>query len=74
MRTADGYAVDMGPWEFIFPGEATARAMDSLVTRRRPGGRQRPALSVSMGNPHTVVALAELAELEATPLFTAPAR
>ena len=32
VRTAGGYAVDMGPWEFIFPGEATARAMDSLVS------------------------------------------
>ncbi|MDP9981321.1 diaminopimelate epimerase [Pseudarthrobacter oxydans] len=71
VRTAAGYAVDMGPWEFIFPGEATARAMDSLVSAT---GLEvaRPALSVSMGNPHTVVALAELAELEATQLFTPP--
>jgi diaminopimelate epimerase len=71
VRTAAGYAVDMGPWEFIFPGEATARAVDSLVSAE---GLEvaRPALSVSMGNPHTVVALAELAELEATALFTAP--
>ena len=45
VRTAAGYAVDMGPWEFIFPGEATARAMDSLVSaaglevaRARPVG------------------------------------
>jgi diaminopimelate epimerase len=45
--------------------------MDSLVTA---DGLEvpRPALSVSMGNPHTVVALAELSELEATKLFTAP--
>lgn len=72
VRTGDGYAVDMGPWEFIFPGEATAKAMDSLVTAE---GLEvaRPALSVSMGNPHTVVALAELAELAATRLYTAPA-
>jgi diaminopimelate epimerase len=71
VRTENGYAVDMGPWEFIFPGEATARAMDSLVTA---DGLEvpRPALSVSMGNPHTVVALAELSELEATQLFKAP--
>ena len=71
VRTAAGYAVDMGPWEFIFPGEATARAMDSLVSA---DGLEiaRPALSVSMGNPHTVVALAETSELEATQLFTAP--
>jgi diaminopimelate epimerase len=71
VRTAAGYAVDMGPWAFIFPGEATARAMDSLVSAEGLAVA-RPALSVSMGNPHTVVALAELAELEATQLFTAP--
>lgn len=71
VRTGEDYAVDMGPWEFIFPGEATAKAMDSLVSA---DGLEvpRPAISVSMGNPHTVVALAELSELEATRLFTAP--
>ncbi|PTT67085.1 diaminopimelate epimerase [Arthrobacter sp. HMWF013] len=71
VRTGDNYAVDMGPWEFIFPGEASAKAMDSLVTAE---GLEvpRPALSVSMGNPHTVVALAELSELAATRLFEAP--
>lgn len=71
VRTGENYAVDMGPWEFIFPGEATAKAMDSLVSAE---GLEvpRPALSVSMGNPHTVVALAELAELTATRLFSAP--
>ncbi|HEY1157521.1 MAG TPA: diaminopimelate epimerase, partial [Arthrobacter sp.] len=60
-----------GPWEFIFPGEASAKAMDSLVTA---DGLEvaRPALSVSMGNPHTVVALAVLSELAGTQLFTAP--
>ncbi|MEV8041180.1 diaminopimelate epimerase [Arthrobacter sp. NPDC080082] len=71
VRTASGYAVDMGPWEFVFPGEATARAMDSLVSAHGLDVA-RPALSVSMGNPHTVVALAEQAELDATELFTAP--
>ena len=71
VRTGDDYAVDMGPWSFIFPGEASARSMDSLVTA---DGLEvpRPALSVSMGNPHTVVALAEPGELSATRLFTAP--
>jgi diaminopimelate epimerase len=71
VRTGEDYAVDMGPWEFIFPGEATAKAMDSLVTAE---GLEvpRPAISVSMGNPHTVVALAELSELVATRLFSAP--
>jgi diaminopimelate epimerase len=70
-RSKDGYAVDMGPWEFIFPDQAVAKAMDSLVNAE---GLEvpRPALSVSMGNPHTVVALAELDELAATKLFESP--
>ncbi len=45
--------------------------MDSLVTA---GGLDvaRPALSVSMGNPHTVVALAQVGDLEAVDLSRAP--
>ena len=70
-RTENGYAVDMGPWEFIFPDHAAAKAMDTVVNA---GGLEvpRPGLSVSMGNPHTVVALAELTELAATDLTRAP--
>ncbi|KRF04920.1 diaminopimelate epimerase [Arthrobacter sp. Soil782] len=70
-RSVDGYSVDMGPWEFIYPEAAAARATDSLV---EADGLQvaRPGLSISMGNPHTVVALAEIAELRATRLFDAP--
>ncbi|WP_318241769.1 diaminopimelate epimerase [Arthrobacter pullicola] len=70
-RTDTGYAVDMGPWEFIFPDHAAAKAMDTVVNA---GGLEvpRPGLSVSMGNPHTVVALAELSELAATDLAKAP--
>jgi diaminopimelate epimerase len=70
-RSEDGYAVDMGPWEFIYPDQAAAKATDSVVNA---AGLEvpRPALSISMGNPHTVVALAELAELAATGLYEAP--
>lgn len=70
-RSADGYSVDMGPWGFIHADAAAARATDSLV---EADGLQvaRPGLSISMGNPHTVVALAEISELRATRLFTAP--
>ncbi|CEA07685.1 Diaminopimelate epimerase [Arthrobacter saudimassiliensis] len=70
-RVAGGYAVDMGPWEFIYPDHAAAKAMDTVVDA---GGLEvpRPGLSVSMGNPHTVVALAELTELAATDLTRAP--
>ncbi len=70
-RSGGGYAVDMGPWEFIFPDAAVARGMDSLVDIHGLDV-DRPALSISMGNPHTVVALAERAELDRTELHTAP--
>lgn len=70
-RSAAGYAVDMGPWEFIFPDQAHKRALDSLV---ETDGLDvaRPGLSVSMGNPHTVVALSEDVELDGAGLHTAP--
>ncbi|NUP74764.1 MAG: diaminopimelate epimerase [Sinomonas sp.] len=70
-RRAEGFAVDMGPWEFIHPAQAEADAGDSLVTADGLDVA-RPALSVSMGNPHTVVALAADAELARLRLFTAP--
>ncbi|MCC9198199.1 diaminopimelate epimerase [Arthrobacter sp. zg-Y820] len=70
-RVDSGYAVDMGPWEFLDPDSAAAKAMDAVVNA---DGLEvpRPGLSVSMGNPHTVVALAELTELAATSLAAAP--
>ena len=67
----NGYSVDMGPWEFIHPDEAVSRAMDSTVEAAGLGVA-RPGLSVSMGNPHTVVALAGIEELAAAELFEAP--
>ncbi|GAB4098787.1 diaminopimelate epimerase [Sinomonas halotolerans] len=70
-RRGEGFAVDMGPWEFIFPAEAQRDAADSQVTAVGLDV-PRPALSVSMGNPHTVVALAEAAELTGLGLHTAP--
>lgn len=70
-RSADGYAVDMGPWAFASPTEAEERALDSVV---ETDGLDvaRPALSISMGNPHTVVALSEASELEHAELHRAP--
>ncbi|MGO4384776.1 diaminopimelate epimerase [Specibacter sp. RAF43] len=70
-RTADGYRVDMGPWDFISPEQARARGTDALVDAAGLDVA-RPALSVSMGNPHTVVALADRAELDGTNLSVAP--
>ncbi len=69
-RTEAGYRVDMGPWAFIVP-EAAPQGRDSLV---EAAGLDvaRPALSITLGNPHTVVALADLAELAGVNLTTAP--
>ncbi len=69
-RSSAGYAVDMGPWDFTFPEKAEERALDSIVD----AGLEvpRPALSVGMGNPHTVVALSEAAELDELDLHRSP--
>lgn len=70
-RLEDGYAVDMGPWEFIFEQAATRNGLDSRVST---AGLDNPrgALSISMGNPHTVVAVANAGELEGVELFAIP--
>ncbi|MEV8143095.1 diaminopimelate epimerase [Specibacter sp. NPDC078709] len=70
-RTADGYRADMGPWGFIHPEQALSGS-DSLVETAGLAVA-RPALSVTMGNPHTVVALADLSEMAAANLTVAPA-
>ena len=71
-RSRDGYAVDMGPWEFIFPDAAVARGMRFARGDSAGSTCDRPALSISMGNPHTVVALAEPAELRGRTAFRPP--
>ncbi|MBD9699681.1 diaminopimelate epimerase [Flavimobilis sp. GY10621] len=70
-RVPEGYAVDMGVWHL--PGGEAARAAghDAFVSVAGLAG-ERPALSVDMGNPHTVVALASLDELDALDLTRAP--
>lgn len=66
--TADWYRVDMG--KFLLPS-ASSDGADALV--ETPGIRvARPALSVDMGNPHTVLALASLDELAAAELTGQP--
>lgn len=69
-RSATGYSVDMGPWEFLFPDQAHERALDSIVDASLEV--PRPGLSVDMGNPHTVVALSEATELEQLDLHRVP--
>ena len=70
-KVQEGYAVGMGVWSFIDPQMAAESASDSLV---QTAGLTdpRPALSISMGNPHTVVALPDDAELDGLDLNRAP--
>lgn len=62
-QTATGFAVDLGPWR-ISEDEVLVRAQGLQVAR--------PGLHVNLGNPHVVVALADLAELENLELYRAP--
>jgi diaminopimelate epimerase len=61
-RTADGFEVDLGP--FVIAGDALVSA-DGLAV-------DRPGLAVGVGNPHVVVALADLTELDGLELAAAP--
>ncbi|MBO1753298.1 diaminopimelate epimerase [Actinotalea sp. BY-33] len=65
------YAVDMGGWTMPGGAGAAARGMDAEV--EVPGlPVVRPALSIDVGNPHTVLALADAAELAAADLTRPP--
>jgi len=70
-KVPEGYAIGMGVWSFIDPELASTKASDSLVIA---AGLEepRPALSISMGNPHTVVALADTELLEGLNLHETP--
>lgn len=70
-RSEGGYAVDMGPWSFIAGGAAREKGSDAVVVTSGVN-IARPGLSISMGNPHTVVALSEADELQRVELHTAP--
>lgn len=61
-RVSEGYAVDMGPWEFIFPQLASTNGLDTVV-QTRGLENSRGAVSVTMGNPHTITAVASAKEL-----------
>ncbi|MBB2925093.1 diaminopimelate epimerase [Cellulomonas cellasea] len=66
------YAVDLGPWALPGGPEAAAAGQDAEVL---VAGIEvaRPALTVDVGNPHTVLALADDAELARADLTRAPA-
>ncbi len=66
------YAVDMGPWTFPGGREAVESGADAAVMTAG-WDAPRPALSVDLGNPHTVVALSRPAELDALDLTRTPA-
>lgn len=62
-QTATGFAVDLGTWR-ISEEEVLVKSYGLKVAR--------PGLHVNLGNPHVVVALADLTELEALDLHRAP--
>lgn len=70
-RTDQGFSVDMGPWRFSDRATAVERGVDSLVTADSLDVT-RPGLSISTGNAHTVVALAQRSELDELELHRAP--
>jgi diaminopimelate epimerase len=59
-------AVDLGPWQ-VEGSEGPTQ-----VTVALPGGPALPALTVDVGNPHTVIALPDPADLAAADLHVAP--
>ncbi len=70
---APWYRVDMGRWNLpLLSADDSDRGADSVVSTRGVDV-DRPAVSVDMGNPHTVVALPSLDELISAELATAPA-
>ncbi|KNX36821.1 diaminopimelate epimerase [Luteipulveratus halotolerans] len=66
-----GYAVDLGPWRLAREPEAQERGMDSVVQVVGIADPV-PALSLDLGNPHTVVALPPELALGRIDLTTAP--
>ena len=72
-REPDGqWTAHMGPWRLTGGAAAARAASDALVGVPGLDGVPRPALSVDLGNPHTVVALAGTDELAAADLTRAP--
>lgn len=68
--TDDGFAVGMGPWRFTDPGAAKDFGHDTLV--HVDGNAPFSAVSLDLGNPHTVVALPPDTDLEDLDLSRAP--
>ncbi len=67
---ADGWAVDLGPWRLADAPTADRDGFDALV--HIGDGDPYSAVSVDLGNPHTVVALPEEIDLASVDLSRAP--
>jgi diaminopimelate epimerase len=67
------FSVDMGRWRLPGGPAAVSDGFDAEVLVAGLGAVARPGLSVDLGNPHTVVALPDGAELDAADLLSAPA-
>jgi diaminopimelate epimerase len=76
-REGREFVTDLGPWFVPGGADAAGRGADSDVTLTgvplEAPGAALPALSVDVGNPHTVVALPDASQLAAADLRTAPA-
>lgn len=70
-RTPKDYEIDMGPWRLTFPEQIAATGADAKVALK--GQASNPAISIDMGNPHTVVILPATTPLEILDLATEPA-
>ena len=70
-RTEEGYAIDMGPWSFIH-GEAAREGGEDCLVSARGLKTPRAGLSISMGNPHTVVMLGSDGKLDGLDLHSLP--
>ncbi|MCH8612838.1 diaminopimelate epimerase [Arsenicicoccus dermatophilus] len=64
------YAVDLGPWRLAEPDVAARDGSDALV--KVDDHEAVPALSLDLGNPHTVVVLPDGRELDDLDLTRAP--
>lgn len=69
--TTDGFRVDLGPWRLARESEAGERGVDSVV-RVEGVSDALPALSLDLGNPHTVVALPPEFDLDTLDLSRPP--
>jgi diaminopimelate epimerase len=77
VRREDGaFVTDLGPWAVAGGAAAADAGSDAtVVVPRVPAeapGAGLPGLSVDLGNPHTVVALPDAAQLRAADLSAAP--